>query len=59
MAATAADLEKINTTLISLMKRLDGIDQHMVDEGKRIDSLSGDLRAPCSRFVPTIWLSSS
>ena len=44
MAATAADLEKINTTLISLLKRLDDIDQHMVDQGKRIDSLSGDLQ---------------
>ncbi|CAM0902040.1 unnamed protein product [Alopecurus aequalis] len=44
MAATATDLEKINTTLISLMKRLDGIDQRMEEQGKKIDSLSGDLR---------------
>ncbi|CAM0911457.1 unnamed protein product [Alopecurus aequalis] len=44
MAATAADLEKINTTLIFLMKRLDDIDQRMEEHGKKIDSPSGDLR---------------
>ena len=43
MAATTADIQRLNTTLISLMKCLDGIDQQMVEEGKNIDSLSGDL----------------
>jgi DNA anti-recombination protein RmuC len=44
MAATAADLNKINTTLISLMKHLEDFDQQMVEHGKKIDSMSGDLR---------------
>ena len=58
MAATAADIQKLNTTVISLMKHLYGIDQQMVEQGK-IDSLSGDLGTPCSRSMTTICLSSS
>ena len=44
MAATTGDFDKINTTLIVLMKRLDGIDHRHDGQTKKLDSISGDVQ---------------